>query len=787
VDDVPAPNALEVVFVRSTHAHAQLKRLDLDAARAVPGVIAAYSAGDLGAFNRPLPLLFPHPDLVQPRTQTPMAAGHVNYAGQIVAMVVAEDRYAAEDGRDAITVESERLPVVIDLDAAVSEDSPLVHADIEGNIAGRIVQVVGDPDRGFDEADVVLQRRYVMERSAAMPIETRGLMVEHDSRTGDLTIWDATQVVHPLRSALAEWFGLPEERIRVIAPDTGGAFGVKGFFPYPEEVLVPWVAMRLGRPVKWTEDRLEHFTASHHERKQIHEVEIAATQTGELVALRDRFMYDAGAYVPYGLELGRITASQIGGLYRVPNIRIELIGVYTNTITCTPYRGAGRPFTCFVMERALDDLADAIGIDRLEIRRRNFIASGEFPYRRDGLVTADGFTVVMDSGSYHEQLEILESSIDIAAFRERQEQSRDGSRWLGLGIACYVESTGGGPYEGARVSVAADTGKILVVTGFTTQGQSHATTLAQVAAAQLGVGAADVEVTTGDTAAFGWGVATYASRGAVLGGNAVARAAQAVGEKARRLAANMLEVDAQDIELVDGHARVKGAPDSGLELRQIAKAARPDRYGFDPDVATLRRFRPAVARPLADEGPILPSDEEPGLESTGYFSSRNATWASGAHAAIIEIDIETGQVQFERYIAVHDCGTMINPTIVDGQIIGGVAQGIGGSLYERIAYDAQGQVQNGSWMDFLMPYATEIPALELHHLETPSPLNPLGIKGAGEAGTIPVAAVVAAAVEDALAPRGVKVPAMPLEPQTILELLSTTAVTEGRPENGGGG
>lgn len=771
IDDVPYPNALEAVFVRSPHAHARVLSVNLEDARSAPGVVAAYSAEDLGEYNRPLPLLFPNPDLVEPRTQNPIADDEVNYAGQIVAMIVAVDRYSAEDARERVVIEWEPLPVVIDLEEAAAETSERVHDDMENNISGTIRQVVGDPDPVFEKAPVVLKKRYVLERSAAMPMETRGLVADVDPKDGSLTLWNATQVVHPLRSGLAGYFGLPEDKVRVIAPDTGGGFGVKGFFFYPEEVLAPLASMRLGKPVRWIEDRVEHFTGSHHERKQIHDVEIAATEEGEILAIRDHFLLDTGAYVPYGLELGRITASQIGGAYRVPNIEIQVSGVYTNTITCSPYRGAGRPHTCFTMERALDDVAREVGIDQMEVRRRNFIKDDEFPYRRDGLVTADGFTVIVDSGDYFTQMDMLEEALDLPAIRKAQEESREGSKWVGIGISCYVESTGGGPYEGAKVAVEPGSGKVRVYSGFTNQGQSHGTTLAQVAAEELGVDAADVEVILGDTSAFAWGIGTYASRAAVLGGNAVGLAATEVKEKAKQLASNMLEVAPDDLRFEDGRVYVAGTEQAGLTLGQLAKASKPDRYGFDQDMAALQGMQPAIPRSLPDQGPLLPGGQAPGLEATSYFSSQNATWASGVHAAVIEIDIETGDLRILKYIAVHDCGVIINPTVVEGQVVGGIAQGVGGSFYERLAYDGQGQLQNASFMDFLIPYSTEVPAVELHHLETPSPLNPLGIKGVGEGGAIPVPAVIAAAIEDTLAPYEVELRDMPIDPQGLVQLI----------------
>jgi aerobic carbon-monoxide dehydrogenase large subunit len=782
VDDVPVRDPLEVVFVRSPHAHARIRSVGLDAARAMPGVVAVYGAADLGELNRWLPLLFPHPHLTEPRTQLPLATDKVFYAGQIIAMIVAVDRYAAEDARERVELDLEPLPVVVDLEAAVADGADQVHDDMAGNVSGHIVQTVGDPDAAFRDAPVILKHRYILERSAAMPMETRGMVAEWDARQEQLTLWNATQVVHPLRAGLAQFYGIPESRIRVVAPDTGGGFGVKGFFMYPEEVLVPLAARDLRRPVKWIEDRVEHFTASHHERTQIHDIEIAATEDGVVLGLRDEFLLETGAFVPYGLELGRITAGQVGAAYRIPNIHVGFRGVYTNTVVCTPYRGAGRPHMCFVTERALDDVARAVGIDPFEVRRRNFVGDHEFPYRRDGLVTADGYTVILDSGSYFEQLKMLEDALDVPAFRDRQAAAGGTSKLLGLGMACYVESTGGGPYEGAHVVVEPGSGTVRVTTGFTDQGQSHKTTLAQVAAERLGADLADVVVEFGDTAAFRWGIGTYASRGAVQGANAVDRAAETVRAKALRLAANMLEVAEADLTIEDGRVSVKGSPDSSVTLRQIAKASKPDRYGFDTDQAALAAFGPARPRELSDQGPALPGNDAPGLEASEFFSSQNATWSSGSHAAIVEVDTETGEARILRYVVVHDCGKVINPLIVDGQVIGGVAQGVGGSLYERLAYDPQGQIQNASLMDFLMPYATEVPGVELLHLETPTPLNALGVKGTGEGGAIPVPAVTAAALEDALSQFDVIIRRMPLDPEEILDLIAASNPQGGEAE-----
>ncbi len=771
LDDVDLPGAAHVAFVRSPVAHARLRGVDLSAAKSRSGVLAVFDHAALGTLGRPLPVIFPHPELAHPRTQHPLADSEVNFVGQVVAMVVAESRYVAEDALEDVVVELDDLPPVVGLLDAVRPESPRVHDDTPSNVAGRIVQVVGDPEGAFREAAVILRRRYSLDRGAAMPMETRGVAAAFDDRTEELQVWASTQAPNPLRAGLVHLLGVPEERLHVMVPDTGGGFGVKAFFPYPEEVLVPWAAMQLGLPLKWVEDRHEHFVGAHHERLQIHDLELAATRAGEVIGLRDSFLLDGGAFVPYGLELSRIASSQIAGPYRIPNLEIAATTVYTNTMTSTPYRGAGRPHACFVIERGLDHLADELGLDRLEVRRRNFVRDDEFPYRRDGLVTVDDYTVVLDSGAYFSQLDLLLERLDVAAFREEQEHARARGERLGLGIACYVESTGGGPYEGARVEVQGSSGKVRISTGIPSQGQAHQTVFGQIAAEELGVAPEDVMLVGGDTREFPWGVATYASRTSVLVGNAVAEAARTVKERALRLAGGMLEASPDDLELEGGWISVRGAPERRVSLAEVATAAKPDRYAFDPRAEALKAYAPARPRGRG-EGPSLPAGDEPGLRAEGYFSSRNATWASGAHAAVVRVDPETGQLAWGRYVVVHDCGRVINPLIVDGQVLGGVAQGIGGAFYERLEYDPSGQLQNASFMDFLIPYATEVPRVEILHQETPSPLNPLGIKGTGEGGAIPVPAVVAAAIEDALE-RRVEIRDLPLDPCRLRELAAT--------------
>jgi aerobic carbon-monoxide dehydrogenase large subunit len=768
IDDIDAKEVLHAAFVRSPYAHANIRSIDVSRARELRGVHAVYTCDDIGHVDRELPLLIPHPYLQYPKTQRPLARGHVDHVGQAVAFIVAESRYLAEDAAELVEVEYEPLPVVVDLERAAAPESPRVHDDVPDNVASHFVQQSGDPDAAFAEADVVLKARFAVERSAGTAMETRGVLARWEPLAGELTVWDTTQASISVRGGLASLFGLPENRVRVIAPDVGGGFGTKVFFFYPDEVLVPLAAMDLGRPVKYLEDRVEHFLASNHERLQIHEIELAATSDGIVTGIRDSFLHDTGAFIPYGIAVAQVAATQLPGPYRVPNVWVELKAVYTNTMTVTPYRGCGRPHACFVIERAMDLLADKLGIDRAEIRRRNFIRTDEFPWHRPGMLFADGLPVTLDSGNYEQALDIVLEAIDYEGFKAEQERARADGRYLGLGLACYIEGTGLGPYEGAHVKVNPITGKVLVATGLTSQGQGHETSFAQIAADALGVKPSDVQVVTGDTREFEWGVATFASRAAVVSGSAIGKAALTVRQKALELAENMLEVSADDLDIEDGEIFVRGSPNRHVSLKLVATASNPLRYAFDEEAQVATQFAPARKN---QTGPQLPEGQTPGLEATEYYSPPHATWASGIHAAIVEVDLETCQVEYLRYVCVHDCGNMINPTIVEGQVMGGVAQGVGGALYEKLEYDEDGQLRNASFMDFLVPYATEIPRVELHHLETPSPLNELGIKGAGEAGAIPVPALTASAISDALRPLGVEIMEAPITPIRLYQIV----------------
>ena len=750
-DDID-DGALESVMVRSPFAHARIRSIDVTAARAVPGVFAVYTAADLPFGGTDLPILIPHPNLTHGRTQRCLASEVVRYAGEAVAFVVAESRAIAEDAAELVEVHYQPLPVVITPELAARADR-LVHDDVLDNVAAEMKQEVGDVDPALAAAPHRKSLRLRFERGAAAPMECRAVWARWSPEEKKLTVYDSTQSPTSIRGGLAVLFGLPESSVEVIAPDVGGGFGPKIMLFYPDELLVPFAAMQLGRPVKWTEDRQEHFTAVNHERGQVHEVEVGFDDEGKVLALSDDFIHDAGAYTPYGIILPIITAGQIPGPYRVPNYRVRFRDVYTNATPTSPYRGAGRPHACFVMERTLDAIAAELGLDRVEVRRRNLIQPDQFPYEV-GVAWQDGNTVVYDSGDYPA---LLEKAVALLGPRPAGDH-------VGMGLAIYVEGTGVGPYEGAHVQVLVS-GKVVAATGIPSQGQSHATVWAQVVADELGVDVTDVEVTSGDTRRFPWGVGTFASRGAVTAGNAMGVAARMVADKARRIAAEHLEADAEDMELVDGQVRVKGSPGRGMPLAAVSVLANPVRYAFGGGTEAATQF---TARPRP--GPPLLEGEQPGLEATGYYSPPGSTWASGCHAAYVRVDPKTFRLEILKYVVVHDCGRVINPLVVEGQIEGGVAQGIGGAFYERLAYDEEGQLRNASFMEFLMPYATEIPPIEIDHIETPSPLNPLGVKGAGEAGVIPVGAVIASAVEEAL---GVPITEMPLSPLKLFELTTS--------------
>jgi carbon-monoxide dehydrogenase large subunit len=769
VDDIDLPEQLHAAVLRSPFARARIVSIDVSAARELPGVHLVLTASDLGAVLDPSPLLVPHQALTHPRTQLPLALHEVRYVGEAVAYIVADDRYIAEDALDLIEVEYEPLPVVHNMDVAIAEDAPLVHEDVPGNVAAHLIQTVGDPEEVFSNAPHLIRESFLMDRGAAMPMECRGVLARWDAHEGMLTCWISTQGPIPIRNGLAAIFHLPEHKVRVVAPDVGGGFGPKIMMFYPEEVLTPFAAIQLGRPVKWIEDRREHFISANQERSQQHNVEYAFDDQGILLGIRDNFIHDTGAYTPYGIIVPIITACTLPGPYRLKNYYSEFKVIYTNKVPVSPYRGAGRPHAVFVMERIMDRIASELHLDPAEVRSRNFIDPGDFPWDV-GLTYQDGGPTKYDSGNYQAGLDKLKNLLDYDNFPTKQADALQEGRYLGLGIACYVEGTGIGPYEGAQVRVESD-GRVFASTGVTSQGQAHYTTFAQIVADQLGVNPHDVLVTTGDTQAFYWGVGTYASRAATIAGSAMHLAAVKVREKALKVAADLFEAAPEDIELADGKVFVKDSPHRSLTLGQVAISANPLRYAYGENARQLMSMKLAGSRP----GPALPPERgAPGLEASEFYSPPHGSFASGIHGAIIEVDPKTGMVTFVKYAAVHDCGRVINPMVVEGQVHGGVAQGIGGAFFERLAYNEDGQITNASFMDYLIPTAAEIPTIEVDHVETPSPLNPLGVKGAGEAGVIPVPALFASAIDNALSSFGVRIREMPLHPCRLYELLENT-------------
>jgi aerobic carbon-monoxide dehydrogenase large subunit len=754
-------DALAVALVRSPHAHARVLDIDVSGALDTAGLVAIYTYEDLtGALAEPLPLLIPHPALTHGRTAYALARHEVNHVGEPVAMVVARDRYLAEDAAERIAVTYEPLPAVVGIEAARGADH-LVHDDVPRNVGANYTQAYGDVDAALAGAPHRLSLDLAVERSASTPLETRGVLAEWDTDSARLRIWSSTQTATGVRAAVAAKLGLDLTNVEVITPDIGGGFGVKIVHPWPEELLVPMAARALGRPVKFTEDRSEHFVAAAHERAQLHHVEVGFDDEGRILGLDVRFWHDHGAYTPYGLIVPIVTSTQLLGPYKPGAYRVEFDSLYTNTVVVTPYRGAGRPQGAFVMERTLDAIARELGRDRAAVREANFIQPDEMPYDF-GLAFQDGRPLRYDSGDYPATLEKLKKLVGWDSFEAVREAARAEGRRVGIGLACYVEGTGVGPYEGGHVLIETS-GKVKVATGLTTQGQGHQTVFAQIVADELGVPIGDVEVVTGDTRRFPYAVGTFASRAAVMSGSAIALAARNVREKALRVAAEALEADAKDLEIVEGAVRVKGNPGAELALGTVAVLSNPLRYAFDEASQAATQFV------VGDPGkPPVADDEEPGLEGRDYYSPPHATFANGMHAVVVETDPDTAEIRILKYAVVHDCGKLINPRIVEGQIHGGVAQGVGGALYERMAYDEHGQLQNASFMDFLMPYATEVPrGIDIDHLETPSPLNPLGVKGAGEAGVIPSAAVFASAIEDA---EGIPITSMPISPSELFEL-----------------
>jgi carbon-monoxide dehydrogenase large subunit len=751
VDDIHLAGMLHAAFVRSSYAHARGLCVDTSAAAAMAGVHAVLTYRDLpqSVRQKTLAVSVPNPAIKQLVLPYALVKDEACYVGEPIAIVVAESRHLAEDAAGAVGVEYEPLPAAVYCRDAAEPDAPRAHSHLPSNIAAPVQVNVGDVARAFKGAPHVFRERIEVHRGGAFFIECRGIVVAPDPILGGFTAFCTTQTPHRLKRQIVELFDLREDQVRVVVPEIGGGFGPKGPV-YSDYIATAAAAQLLARPVKWIEDRREDFLATSQQRDQWWDIEIAVNAAARILGLRGRMYHDSGAYMTGGLTVPWISATTVPGPYVVPNYHLDYYAVLTNKVPVTSVRGSGRPEAVVVMERMIERVARELKLDPAEVRRRNYIKPEQMPYNV-GILFRDNRPVVYDSGDYPAALEKLLGAADYAGFRARQQAVRRAGRYLGIGISNAVEATGLGPYESATVSIA-PSGKITVYTGASPQGQGHKTTLAQIAADQLGVGLDGIVVVAGDTATVAQGMGSFAARTAVNAGNSVHLAAHSVADKAKKLAAAMFEVAEDDLELEGGLVRVKGVPGMAKPLGELA------------------------TRTLGVPGFAMDKSLDPGLDSTAYFKPDQSVYASSAHAAEVEVDIETGAVKILNFTVVHDCGRAINPLVVEGQVIGGVAHGIGNALFERLLYDAEGQPLTTTFGDYLLPIARDVPKVAIVHHECPTPLNPLGVKGAGEGGTIAAIAAIANAIENALEPFGVTIRETPVTPERIVELLGETAL-----------
>jgi aerobic carbon-monoxide dehydrogenase large subunit len=752
-DDIALPGMLYATIVRSPEAHARIVSIDTSVARERKGVVAVLTGEDMAAdFAGPMAMVWAPPGVeIKTPQNWPLQRGEVKHVGDPVAVVVARSKGVAMDGAEDVIVQYEPKPVVVDPEKALEDGSPLVWEEFGTNKTHEWAVSGGDMDAALAEAEVTVEGRFPNHRTSGAPIEPRSSVAE--PRGESLVLYSTTQVPHIARFVLSGILGIAEDKLRVVAPDVGGGFGAK-LQVYPEEALVLALAKRLGHPVKWTETRSEHMTTSHHGRDQIAYVTLTAKRDGTVTGCRARMICDLGAYqlllTPFIPELG---FPVMGGCYRFTAIDLHFTGVFTNKMATDAIRGAGRPEATYWIELMMDKLADELGMDRLELRRKNFIPKEEFPYETP-------LGIVYDSGDYHGTLDRLLEKFDRDAFRREQEELRAKGVYRGVGFSTWVEVCGLAPsravgpqgvglqaafWESAMVRVH-PTGTATIYSGVSPHGQGLDTSFAQIAADILGVDPANVDVLHGDTDGGSWGWGTYGSRSLSVGGEAIARAARKVQDKAKRICAALLEAAPEDIELTDGKYQVRGSPDKSMTMAEIAGAAH-----IPPNE--------------------LPADIEPGLEENAFYDPENFVFPFGAHACVVDVDAETGKVQVVRYLSVDDCGPAINPMLIDGQVHGGIVHAIGQALYEQVVYDEAGQLVTNNFVDYALPTAAEVPSFDTDRTETPSPTNSLGVKGVGEAGTIAATPAVTAAVLDALKPLGVKELDMPLTPVRVWEAI----------------
>ena len=748
VEDISQTGVLHMHVVRSTEAHARIVGIDTTRAKEADGVVAVLTGKDLKSdFQGPLPVTPTFvPDKKAP-DQYPIATDKVRYVGEPVAIVIATSKAAAEDAGERLDIRYESLPAVLDIDSALKEDSAVLHDEVGSNISYDTKFANGDIEAAFKKADVVVKQRLVQQRLIPIAIETRGVLADYKPFSGKMTIYSSTQCPHFVKVFAAVLLGIPESNVRVIAPEVGGGFGSK-IRVYPEEMLTALASKRLGRPVKWIEDRGPDIKSTHHGRSQYWDAEVAAKKDGTILGVRCTQYLDLGAYCSQFGTFQVIGVLVAQGAYKLKAFDGRSVGVFTNRTPTDAYRGAGRPEATYFIERVVDLVARETGVDPVEVRRKNFVQPQDQPF-----TTLLGLTY--DSGNYNQTLDKALEMVGYDKLRKEQAEKRKQGKYLGVGLSTYIEICGLGPAAATQAATGVSlwgmsvvnvhfTGKATVIIGSSPHGQGHETTFAQIASDVLGIPVEDIDIVHGDTAIGPMGMDTYGSRSTALDGSAVHLSAMKVQEKAKKIAAHLLEAAEADMVYEDGKAFVKGTPSKSVTIQEIAGAA----------FQTNR----------------LPQGMEGGLEATTFYDPSNFVWPFGAHIAVVEIDPDTGATKILRYVAVDDCGTRINPMIVDGQLHGGIAQGIGQALYEEAAYDESGQLRTASLTDYLIPAAPDLPSFELDATVTPSPVNPLGSKGIGEAGTIASSAAVVNAIVDALAPFGVKDINMPATPEKIWQL-----------------
>ncbi|MCL6480403.1 MAG: xanthine dehydrogenase family protein molybdopterin-binding subunit [Firmicutes bacterium] len=754
VDDLRLPDMHYVVFVRSPHAHARIRSMDTSRAQTAPGVLAVLTGQDLGNAVGVIPCAAQLPEM-KLALRPPLATERVLFVGEPVALVVAVDRYAARDAAELVEVEYEPLTPIVDPEKALARGAPVLHPQYSDNVAYRWELEGGDVGAAFQKADKVVRQKMVNQRLIPVALEPRAVVANYKPGENKLTVWSTTQIPHLLRTQIAAALGVPEYIVHVIAPEVGGGFGSK-LNVYAEEVLVAHLAMRLGKPVKWTESRRENFQATIHGRDQIATMELAVKRDGTLLGLRCHILADLGAYYQLLTPLiPTLTGLMICGCYKIPAVRVEITGAFTNKMATDAYRGAGRPEATYFIERAIDMVAAELKKDPAEIRRKNFPKPKEFPY-----ATPTG--LIYDSANYPKSLDMALKKSGYRRLRAQQAKLRRQGRYLGIGLSTYVEICAMGPssampaggWESATVRIE-PTGKVNILTGASPHGQGQETSFAQIAADLLGLEPDDIHVVHGDTAIVPYGIGTFGSRATAVGGTAVYTALVKIRDKLATIAGHILQEDPQRLVFRDKKIFLKSNPAKSVAFAEAVGAA-------------------YIAK-------ALPAGMEPGLEATHFFEPSNFTFPFGAHVAVVEVDPETGEVHLQRYVAVDDCGNVINPLLVDGQVHGGIVQALGQAFLEEAVYDENGQLITGELTDYAIPRAWDVPRLETARTVTPSPVNPLGVKGVGEAGTIGATPALVNAVVDALAPFGVRHLDMPTKRERIWQLIRKFKPTGSRP------